>query len=241
MTTKHSLAVQAAITKHNDARIAFETLRDDADRLAAELETHQKAAAAADAEANSARESVRALIRDGNPSTKKIHELKAQERAAYTLAEDYRSIAAEVETLFAAAKVEAGDAKKVERECFAHIVASRRDEQLAALPENLQPVIQAIALVERSMHLDGPGAPWAMTGFVSLKEAMLREVFSVIESTYDATADDAKQDRVVDAVVRPTGRERYDPMSPSMRFRIEKGNQLAVANDARAAGTQGGR
>lgn len=241
MTTKHSLAVQAAITKHNDARIAFETLRDDADRLAAELETHQKAAAAADAEANSARESVRALIRDGNPSTKKIHELKAQERAAYTLSEDYRSIAAEVDDLFTLAKVEAGDAKKDERECFASIVAARRDEQLAALPERLQPVIQAMALVERSMRLDGPGASWAMNGLVSLKEAMLREVFSVIESTYDSTADDAKQDHIVDAVARPTGRERYDTVSPGTRFRIEKEKQLAVASDARVAGTQGGR
>lgn len=241
MTTKHSPVVQAAITKHNDARIAFETLRDDADRLAAELETHQKAAAAADAEANSARESVRALIRDSNPSTKKIHELKAQERAAYTLAEDYRSIAAEVDALFSLAKVEAGDAKEDERKCFASIVAARRDEQLAALPENLQPVIQAMAIVERSMHLDGPGASWAMDGLVSLKEAMLREVFSVIERTYDATADDAKQDHLVDAVARPTGRERYDTVSPSMRYRLTVENQLAIANDARSTVTQGGR
>ncbi|VVE80252.1 hypothetical protein [Pandoraea sputorum] len=241
MNTEHSPAIKAVIAKHAEARITFEKLRDDADRLAAELETHLKAASAADAEANAARESVKALIRDGTPPTKKMHELKAQERAAYTLAEDYRSIAAEVEALFALARAKAGDAKKIERECFADIVASRRDEQLAALPENLQPVIQAMALVERRMHLDGPAAPWAMTGFVSLKEAMLREVFSVIESTYDATANDAKQDCVVDAVVRPTGRERFDPMSPSMRSRIEKENQLAVANDARAAGTQGGR
>ncbi|VVE12379.1 hypothetical protein PMO31116_02675 [Pandoraea morbifera] len=241
MTTEHSPTVKAAITKHAEACVAFEKLRDDADRLAAELETHRKAASAADAEANSARESVKALIRDGNPSPKKIHELKAQERAAYTLAEDYRSIAAEVEALFALAKVEAGDAKKDERECFANIVATRRDEQLAALPENLQPVIHAMALVERRMRLDGPGASWAMNGLVSLKEAMLREVFSVIERTYDATADDAKQDTVVDTVARPMGRERYDTMSPSMRYRLSVENQRAVANDARIAATQGGR
>lgn len=241
MTTEHSPAVDAAIARHSEARIAFEKFRADADRLAAELETHQKAAAAANAEANAARESVKALIRDGNPSTKKIHELKAQERAAYTLAEDYSSIAAEIETLFAVAKVKAGDAMKDERERFAEILAARRDEQLAVLPGNLQPVIKAMALIERRMHFDGPSPTWARGGLVTLREAMLGQIFLAIEHAYDNAVDDAKQDHVVDAVTRPTGRERYDTVSLCTRHRVRVESELAVANSVRSLGTHGGR
>lgn len=241
MTTEHSPAVKAAIAKHAEARIAFEKLRDDADRLAAELETHLKAAAAADAEANAARESVKALIRDGNPSIKKIHELKAQERAAYTLAEDYSSVAAEIVTLFSVAKVEAGDAKKDEREHFAAIIAARRDELLAALPGNLRPVIQAMALIERRMHFDGPSPTWAKGGLITLREAMLGQILLAIEHAYNNAADDAKQDHVVDAVTRPAGRERYDTVSPGTRHRIRVESELAVANNVRSSGTHGGR
>lgn len=92
--------LRAPLERYQEVRASFETARDEADRLAAEMQRQRKAEEGAENEAKQAREEVAQLLREPGTSPKAIQQLKAKERAAYTLAEDYRSVCAELEAAY---------------------------------------------------------------------------------------------------------------------------------------------
>lgn len=89
--------IAAVIAEHHSACATYAASLEEIARIT-EYQTKQKALAdSAEAEAGQARkEAMRQLrIIDGDP--KALRELKAKERAAYTLAEDYQAFVAELE------------------------------------------------------------------------------------------------------------------------------------------------
>lgn len=81
------------LEKLRSSRTAFEENYAKHTNLVQQITAHEKAAQAAETEAQDAKAKLRDALREcaGRPS-KKLHDLKAQQRAAYALAEEYRSL-----------------------------------------------------------------------------------------------------------------------------------------------------
>ncbi len=95
---EHRAAVEAALAECHAARDAFLPLQTVCTALRKEIATHQQSAQEAENEAARLRAENKGLLRSfTNHLIPKCRELKAQERAAYTLAEDWRELASELE------------------------------------------------------------------------------------------------------------------------------------------------
>lgn len=82
-----------SLEKMAASRTAFNTAKERHGVLSEQIASQEKAAQASEAEAQEAKRKLREALREcvGRPS-KKLFELKADERAAYSLAEEYRSL-----------------------------------------------------------------------------------------------------------------------------------------------------
>lgn len=88
------------VQKMNHARDAFRACKG-------RMQTMEKAAQAAQAEADAAKAEWRALLREGDGTlSKEAQRLRAAERSAYTLQEEYQELVKEMQPIFAARNVE---------------------------------------------------------------------------------------------------------------------------------------
>lgn len=93
--------LQQQLTQHLEniaaGRAAFSTAKERHGVLSEQIVSQEKAAQASEAEAQEARQKLREALREcvGRP-TKKLFELKADARAAYSLAEEYRSLSQDI-------------------------------------------------------------------------------------------------------------------------------------------------
>ncbi|PHV09648.1 hypothetical protein [Chitinimonas sp. BJB300] len=94
---EHRATVEAALAECHAARDAFLPLQAVCTALRKEIAAHQQSAQEAEADAARLRAENKGLLRSfTNNLSPKCRELKAQERAAYTLAEDWRELATEL-------------------------------------------------------------------------------------------------------------------------------------------------
>lgn len=134
MHEKPNTETVADIAMLNDRRCEFEKIQIQRSALAEQIEHDERAANAAEAEAVAARTEFRQALRAGQilPG-KKLFELKATERAAYTLAEDLRGMAYDRRT------------EQMRLDISAHEVAARYRQEF-----NRQLAVRADYLLERA-------------------------------------------------------------------------------------------
>lgn len=228
---KLSPEAQAALERYKAAREEFERARDETDRLDADLQKHRKAAEAAEAEAQQARADAAQLMRNTGASMKDIHALKAKERAAYTLAEDYRAIVAEFQTALNEVLTKAGVAKEEEAGAYNGVLRARADSLMAEAVHLVAPLFPAIRMQEmanaHSAATPG-GADWQYFNETSRKAA-LSTLFGVIEQGLSAWTPDHTSDPALEAAKRPAGRERFKVVSVAALHRDNVLRQQAAA------------
>ena len=225
--------VQAALQRHQAAREEFERARDEADRLDADLQKHNKAAEAAEAEAQQARADAAQLMRNTGASMKDIHALKAKERAAYTLAEDYRAIVAEFQTAHSEALTKAGIAKREEDDVYNEVLRARADSLMAEAVHLVAPLFPAIRMQEMANAHSAAalgGADWQHF-HETARKAALATLFGVIERGFSDWTPDHTSDPALEAAKRPAGRERFKVVSVVASYRDNVLRQQAAARE----------
>ncbi|WP_199029070.1 hypothetical protein [Ralstonia sp. ASV6] len=221
--------LRAPLERYQEVRASFETARDEADRLDAELQRQRKAAESAENEAQQAREEVAQLLREPGTSAKAIQQLKAKERAAYTLAEDYRSVSAELEAAYKEAAAKAGIAKEEERSCHTALLSSYAEVLMAQATNVLEPLYRAIRMQERAYASQtGRGlADWEYRND-DARSAALAVMYGHIKRGLDTFTIDMDGDVVLRAVQRPAGLDRFQELSPAAQHRNLVLQQLAA-------------
>ena len=212
--------VRDALERHQRERAAFESARDKIARLRGDLQKHTKAAEAADAEALSARNDAAALMRDTGASMKQIRDLKSKERAAYTLAEDYRAIIAEVQLALEEAELETGLAKGAESAAYSGVATAYAEGIFEALGDSLAPLqhaVHALAHAYGRQAGESGGASWEQRGYRSALDAALARAHSAITAGVNATTFDASRDPVLSLAERPNGLADFKVVSPATK------------------------
>jgi len=212
--------LQAHVEQYQDIRTSFETARDEADRLDAAIERQRKAVDGAENEATQAREEVAHLLRQPGTSPKEIQRLKAKERAAYTLAEDNRSVMAELEAAYQDAANQVGSVKAKERSCYAQLLSAYADVLMKQTDVVLEPLYRAIQMQEWAYAAQtGKGiADWEYRS-TDARSAALAVMYGRIKQGLDTFRFEAKGDAVLQAVQRPDGLDRFKTLSPAARHR----------------------
>ncbi len=221
--------LRAPLERYQEVRASFETARDEADRLGAEIQRQRKAAEGAENEAKQAREEVAQLLREPGTSAKAIQQLKAKERAAYTLAEDYRSVSAELEAAYKEAAEKAGIAKDEERGCYAEVLSSYADVLVKQGSNVFEPLYRAIRMQERAYAAQtGRGlANWEYRSD-DARSAALAVMYGHIKQGLGAFKFEVEGDAVLQAAQRPTGLDRFQELGPAAQSRNRVLRQLAA-------------
>ena len=219
--------LRAPLERHQQARASFEIARDEADRLTAEMQRQRQAAEGAENEAKQAREEVAQLLREPGTSAKAIHQLKAKERAAYTLAEDYRSVCAELEAAYKEAAEKAGTAKDEERTCYAAVLSAYADALMKQASNVFEPLYRAIRMQERAFAAQtGRGmADWEYRSD-DARSAALAVLDDHIKQGLDTFKFEVEGDVVLQAAQRPKGLDRFKELSPAAQYRNQVLRQI---------------
>ncbi|MDB0564809.1 hypothetical protein AB6Q13_00745 [Ralstonia solanacearum] len=213
--TRHQLPTEVLerLAAHQAARARFEAARDEADRIHADAQTQSQAAEAAEKEAQQARAEVALLLRKPGSSTREIHRLKANERAAYTLAEDYRAVVSEFQVAHSEAAQEAGYTKAQERSAYAALLTSYADSLMKHAEAVLEPLLHAMWVQERAYAYTGSQGP------ISSRDAALEDMCRLLAQRFKASQFDAECDELLQAAVRPVGLDRFNDLSPAGQHR----------------------
>ncbi|KFX81437.1 hypothetical protein LBW59_06105 [Ralstonia solanacearum] len=228
--------VQAALTRHQATREQFEAARDEADRIATDMQKHRTAADAAEIEAQQARQEAAKLMRSTKTAPHALRDLKAKERAAYTTAEDYRAIVAEFEEAHVDAKIEAGAANRDESVAYLIVLETYAASLMSEAARQVAPLLRAIAVQEKAYNNGAPrsNAAWEYTN-ESAADAALARMYGVIKQAFEAFKFDSANDTVLQAVVRPSGLGRYPRVSPGAIHVIKTKREMAAQQRGRAA------
>lgn len=222
--------LQAHVEQYQDIRASFETARDEADRIDAEIEHQRKAAEGAENEATEAREEVAQLLRKPGTSAKEIQRLKAKERAAYTLAEDYRSVMAELEAAHEEAAEKAGIAKDKERRCYVALLSTHADELIKQACTTLEPLYRAIRMQQWAFAAQtGRGMAQWEHWTDSARNAALSVMDGHIQRGLQSFKFDVEGDPLFQAAQRPAGLGRFKEMTPATIHFRRVTKQLAAA------------
>lgn len=229
--------LQVALTQYNDAAAAFISARDNVSRIKADLEKNTKAADAADAEALAARNEAAALMRDAGASMKQLRDLKGKERAAYTLAEDYRSIIAEIQFALDEAILEARIAHRVEADAYCGVLNQRAKELLSSSGQMLRPFIHAIHLLADAYACQARrpgGAQWEQLGYKTAIDAALADAYAVVHHGVSEYPAETEQDDVLATIERPSGRSSFEPAyhAAAQKLRAEFSQRKARLREA---------
>ncbi|MHA6844254.1 hypothetical protein [Ralstonia syzygii] len=212
-TYQPSRELQARLEAHQAACARFEAARDEADRIDADAQTQRQAAEAAETEAQQARAEVAQLLRKPGASTKEIHRLKGKERAAYTLAEDYRAVVSEYQAARAEAAQEAGINKAGERAEYASLLALYADELMRQAEATLGPLLHAMWVQELAYERGGGQGP------KSPRDGVRDRMYRLVDDRFSALRFDPANDAVLQAAVRPTGLDRFDLVTHAALYR----------------------
>ncbi|MHA6861991.1 hypothetical protein [Ralstonia pseudosolanacearum] len=207
--------LQAALTRHQAARGKFEAARDEADRIAADMQKHRTAADAAETEAQQARQEAAKLMRSTKTAPQDLRDLKAKERAAYATAEDYRAIVAEFEEAHVDAKIGAGVAKLDENAAYRTVLQTYADTLMSEAERQVALLLRAIAVQERAYDSGArrSNAAWEYMN-ESAADAALARMYGVIKRAFEAFKFDRAGDAVLQAAIRPADLDRFLPFSP---------------------------
>lgn len=207
--TEQLAAAQSALA-------TYQQHREDWQNKAAMVVKHQQAAQAAEISAKGFKQQARAILHSmvGKTPPKKMVELRAEERAAYSLAEDFRYLATEMELARDAAEitmVEAG---------WAYLSAKNRTTQTLA-DGRIQDALTQMggllsAMTLRRMVLDQPdqAAMWQMRGFDSSLDVLMAELRKHLEQQLERFTLDISQEPVLQALPYEDGLNEARAIGP---------------------------
>ncbi|MGC5831215.1 hypothetical protein LDP08_11665 [Ralstonia pseudosolanacearum] len=206
--------LQAALARHQATCGKFEAARDEADRIATDMQKHRTAADAAETEAQQARQEAAKLMRSTKVAPQDLRDLKAKERAAYATAEDYRAIVAEFEEAHVDAKIEAGLAKLDENAAYRTVLQTYADTLMSEAERQVAPLLRAIAVQEKA-YASGAARGSAAWEYMSesAADAALARMYGVIKRAFEAFKFDRAGDAVLQAAERPADLDRFLPVS----------------------------
>lgn len=179
-----------------------------------QLAQQEQAAQAAEAEAVGFKEKARQLLRElmGKPD-KKMHELRASERAAYSLAEDYRSFMVELELARDEAELAADEAAHRYVEARNQVITAYADILMQQALPGLDPLLAALKMQERSLLSEGRFASWRQVGYDSAQAAVLAKFQNTLQQRL--TSYQTINDPVLAAMpITDTIHERSATISP---------------------------
>ncbi|MEH6460377.1 hypothetical protein [Chitinimonas sp. JJ19] len=165
-------------------RSDFEAKRDAVIALRAEIATQRKAAEAAETEAFNMRQGAKGLLRQlAGQVSKPFRDFKSKERAAYTLAEDFRELVAELENNLSEQEDDASElldrwrnASNALRGAYADALIA---EGLAALPDAL---IAGLRLKAAYHGSESRWATWRQFSFATSDEFALAQLHGKLPS-----------------------------------------------------------
>jgi hypothetical protein len=191
----------ALLKSCQDELTHYQTLRKDYFAKVELVEQQRKNVEAAENTAKTFREQARAVLREllGKPS-KKLHDLRAEERSAYSLAEDYRSFIGELEL--------ARDEAELDMHMAGHAYTRRREDTLEeyakALMEDAMAqsglLIKAIALTQDAYLREGRFAMWKQQGYNEAIDAVMALVNRRIRQKLCTEKPDLDEDAVMKGV-----------------------------------------
>ncbi|OHX15860.1 hypothetical protein BI343_18065 [Chromobacterium amazonense] len=160
----------------------FQQAYRDYSNKATLCQQQREAAEAAENSARGFREQARALLREllGNPS-KKMQELRAEERSAYTLAEDYRSFIEELEVERDEALLAMQEAGRTYTYKRASALSTYAEGLLDQALDEIEPLLKAMAMKVEVLNRQGRFANWRQQGFESAQDVVMANIHKRLE------------------------------------------------------------
>ena len=175
--------------------------RQDWQAKTALLNQQSAAADAAETSAKGFKEQARALLRQVmGKNTKELQALRAEERAAYSQAEDFRDFLQELELARDEAEIsmlEAGNSYIGKRAtALATLAEGRMEEAL----NQLEPLLAAIAMQEDVLNREGRFAEWKQRGHEFAIDAITTKLSLQIKQRMSSFKLDTSQEPVMQAL-----------------------------------------
>lgn len=209
-------ALQSALKHCQEAAEHFAKQRDQYRTLRSQQGTHEQSAAAAEASAQSIKAKARALLRQvmGKPS-KELHELRADERVAYSLAEDYRLFATETGLQVDEQELETSVAKDQFKASFTTVLHHYGELAYQETLAGLTPLLKAVYLRERVLAAEGRFAAWKERGFESAFDCAWFEISSEIRRMAMEFELDRAADPIFQQIAIPQELDTFTSYSPA--------------------------
>lgn len=221
-------------TAFEEAKVHFVEAREAALARQAEAAKMQQAANDAEAEAIKAKADRQELIRSADAPSKKLRDLVAQERAAYSLAEDYRELANEHRAAFEEVKFHAEDCAQKMLALRERAIKLQSEHALNAAIGECTSLYKAMSLHASACIADDgdPRLSKAISmGYESATDMAIQRVLNRVRDHFLANAKSMEADRVYSAFALASGWQDFDPrkISPAARHRQ---SVLAAKNTA---------
>ncbi|MCD4502896.1 hypothetical protein LQR30_02155 [Chromobacterium piscinae] len=216
-----------ALEASQQAFATFQQADRDYSAKAALCQQQKDAAEAAENSARGFREQARALLREllGKPS-KKMQELRAEERSAYTLAEDYRSFIDELEIERDEALMTMQEAGRTYADKRANALAIYAEGLLDHALDNIEPLLKALAMQKEVLNRQGRFATWLQQGFESAQEVVIAQIKQRLERRLNGYCLDHDADPVYQALPWAHGLNEAQQITPveckQQRDRLEQ-------------------
>ncbi|HJV06814.1 MAG TPA: hypothetical protein VJ642_05850 [Chromobacteriaceae bacterium] len=198
------------------ALATYQQHREDWQNKAAMVVKHQQAAEAAESSAKGFKQQARAVLLSmmGKTPPKKMAELRAEERAAYSLAEDFRYLTTELELARDAAEIAMLEAGKAYLDAKNRTTQTLAEGRMQEALEQLGGLLSAMSL--RRMVLQQPDqvAMWQAQGFDSAVAVVLAEVRKQLEQRLEQFTLGMSQEPILQALPDDDGLNAASTISP---------------------------
>lgn len=183
-----------ALAQYKAACARFETARDLAYQQKENVARLRRSADEAESDAQKARETCIALMRDPATPTEKLRELRSIERSSYSIAEDYRILADDQRWDAEDAEIEAARLLESIKSAQSPAFSLYADIHLDAALKQLDTLLRAIWLYS-CVHGD---------------KAAVEIILDRVKSIYQASDLSFADDEVVKALAPPAGMRDFD-------------------------------
>lgn len=224
-----------------DAKCNFIQAREAALARKAEAAKMTRSADDAEGEATKAKADRQELIRSANAAPKKLRDLVAQERAAYSLAEDYRELANEHEAAFEEVKFHAEDCAKRMLTVRESAINLQSEHVLSTAVGECTDLYKAMSLhVSACIAEDGGTAnSKAVTmGYESATDRAIQYVLKRVRDHFLEHRNSMESDAVHSNFSLAPGWQDFDPRNVSLatrhRQRVLAEEKAANASEQRA-------
>lgn len=205
-----------------DAKVNFTLAREAALARKAEAAKMRRSAGDAEAEATKAKADRQDLIRSADASPKKLRDLVAQERAAYSLAEDYRELANEHEAAFEEVKFQAEDCAHSMLNARERAISLQSEHVLGAAVGECTSLYKAMSLhISACIAQDGATriSEAVTMGYESATDRAIQIVLKRVRDHFLENRSTMESDDVYSAFALAPGWQEFDPRNISLAAR----------------------